>query len=432
MANQFNDPLEKQAEKDISSPNKFLFWFKRVFYILQNSVKGYIEDDCYTKASALTYYSLLSVVPVLAVLFGIAKGFGFQQALESEIKEKLSEQPEVAHKLIEFAYSWLQSVQGGVIVGVGTLLLFWTVIGLLNNVEAALNAIWKTKVSRSYLHKITDYLGALIIAPLFLVTSSGINIFLNTQLSNPSQNILFEAVNPFLFLILKLFPYFLTWILFTFVYLFMPNTKVYIRSAMIAAILAGSSFQIWQWIYINFQIGVASYGGIYGSFAALPLFLIWLQVSWLILLAGAEVTVQLQNDFFTPNRQRTPESIKTLALLITYRCIEAFVTGKKAPTDGDLAQELGVSLNHIHSILGALRQANLLSEVSLPNRNFGYQPGRSVESITMKSVMDAMEKNNEVLACVNDSAELRKIQGYLNEVEGLIAQENINKPLFFR
>lgn len=417
-----------QHEKDPDT--RGLFWLKRIWRVASDSVRCFIDDDCYTQASALTYYSLLSIVPVLAVLFGIAKGFGFQKALEAEVSQKFSEQPDVANKLIEFAYSWLNNVQGGVIAGVGTILLFWTVIGLLNNVETALNTIWKTKISRSYLHKITDYLAAIVIAPLFLVTSSSINVFLNTQLTGPHESIIYEAVNPLLFLTLKLFPYLLTWTLFTLVYLFMPNTKVYLRSALLAALLAGTSFQIWQWIYIKFQLGVASYGAIYGSFAALPLFLIWLQISWLILLAGAEVAVQLENDFFIPDRKRFPLSVKALALLITYNCVEAFVQGKKAPTDRKMAQELGISLNHVHVIVEALRRAGILSAVSFSDKTNGYQPARTVTSITMKSVTDAVEKNNEILAAVKDTDECKRIQLYLQEVDRLISQEHIDSLLY--
>ena len=427
--NKIPDELPDSPIKNKSSKRFDLF--KRIWRVIIDSIQGFIDDDCYAKASALTFYSLLSVVPVVAVLFGIAKGFGFQQALESEITQKLSEQPEVASKLIEFAYSWLQSVQGGIIAGIGTLLLFWSVIGLLNNIEAVLNTIWKTSIGRSYVHKITDYLAAIVIAPLFLVTSSGINVFLTTQLSRSGQNnILYEALNPLLIIILKLFPYILSWILFLFCYLFMPNTKVYFRSAVIAAFIAGTAFQLWQWIYIKFQIGAGNYGAIYGSFAALPLFLIWLQISWLILLAGAEIAVQLENDLFIPNRTRIPLLKKTTALLITYQCLENFVKGHKALTDKELAQELGISLNHVHIIVEALNNAGILSEVFYSNKTFGYQPARSIETITMKNVCDAIEKSDEILASVNESPELFVIQEYLKKTDMLLSNKDINKPIY--
>lgn len=409
-----------------AQPTSFL---TRCYRVILDTLRGFFEDDCYAKASALTFYSLLSIVPVLAVLFGIAKGFGFENALETEIHERFSEQPEVASKLIQFAYSWLHSVQGGLIAGIGSIMLLWSVIGLLNNIESTLNDIWKTKIGRPYTRKISDYLAVMIIAPIFLVTSSSINVYLTTQITATAHsNLITEAVSPLLLFLLKLFPYFLSWFLFIFVYLFMPNTKVYWRSAIMAGILAGTAFQLWQWVYIKFQIGVASYGAIYGSFAALPLFLIWLQISWLILLAGAEIAVQLENDLFVPNRSLNPLPKKAAAMLIVYRCIEAFDKNLPPSTDRILAQELGMSLNHVHSIIESLQTAGILSEVSYSKKTYGYQPARAIQNITTKVVCDAIEKTYEIPASVESSSEMDWINNYLNDIEKTLDKEN--KPLY--
>lgn len=164
MADQFKEVHSHYQAHDQSSS----FWWKRILRIIYDSIRGFIADDCYSKASALTYYSLLSIVPILAVLFGIAKGFGFEQSLENEITVRFSEQREIMNKLIEFAYSWLHNAKGGVIAGIGTVVLFWSVMGLLSNVENALNAIWKIPTSRPYSRKISDYLATMLICPLFL------------------------------------------------------------------------------------------------------------------------------------------------------------------------------------------------------------------------------------------------------------------------
>lgn len=402
--------------------------FKRCLRVFVDSIRGFINDDCYSKASALTFYSLLSIVPLLAVLFGIAKGFGFDRALEAEIREKFFEQKELSEKLIEFAYSWLQSVQGGVIAGVGTAVLFWSVMGLLNNIETALNAIWKTRVSRSYLRKMTDFLAALVICPIFFVAVSSLNVFITTQITRGAHsNIVLEAVSPLLLFILRFFPFFLSWVLFTFVYLFMPNTKVDFRAALIAGILGGTAFQLWQWVYIKFQIGVASYGAIYGSFAALPLFLIWLQTSWLIFLAGAEIAVEIENDLFIPFRTPRPLSLKAAALFITYRSVEAFIKGTNPVTDHSLAQELGMSLNHIQILLETLQNARILAAVSFSNKAAGYQPAQAIDTLTMKRVCDAIDKGNEIPASFIDSPEMDKIQTYLKHVDQLLAAPENNE-----
>jgi membrane protein len=398
--------------------------------VVYDAARGFIEDDCYSKASALTFYTLLSVVPVLAVLIGIAKGFGFEHALESEISSHFYEQQEVVDKLIQFAYSWLKSAQGGVIAGVGTAALLWSVFGLLNNIETALNAIWKTSIPRPYTRKISDYLAAMLIAPIFLVTSSGITVFLSTQLLHAQENILVEAVSPLLTLLIKMIPFVLIWCLFIFVYLFMPNTKVFLRSAAIAGILAGTAFQIWQYVYIKFQIGVSSYGAIYGSFAALPLFLIWLQVSWLILLAGAELAFEIENDLFVPVRTRDSFPEKTIALMITYRCIEAFIKGKPPHTDRSLSHELGLSLNHMHMILEALQKARILTTISYRDKTIGYQPARAVDSITMQLVCDAIEKSHEIMASPANNTQMEKIIAYGKHVNELLEDPKTNHVIY--
>jgi membrane protein len=209
MTQTLQEQFSKQTEPDDESPKKLSFWH-RCFRVIYDSIRGFIEDDCYAKASALTFYSLLSIVPVLAVLFGIAQGFGFERTLEAEIVEKFSDQYELTQKLIQFAYSWLQSVKGGVIAGFGTVLLLWSVIGLLNNVEAALNAIWKTRIARPYTRKISDYLATLVIAPLFFVTSSSITVFLTTQITQHAKKSLFiELVGPAVLFLLQLLHFFI-------------------------------------------------------------------------------------------------------------------------------------------------------------------------------------------------------------------------------
>lgn len=427
MTKTFNELFPHKNNQAIPSPS---IW-KRMLRVLYDAGRGFIEDDCYAKASALTFYSLLSIVPVLAVLFGIAKGFGFEKALEFEISERFAEQRELMEKLIQFAYSWLQNVQGGIIAGIGTFALFWSVLGLLSSIETALNAIWKTPISRTIGRRISDYLATMVICPLVLVTSSSLTVFLSTQIEQTAHsNVITEVISPVLLLVLKFFPFFLSWVLFTFVYLFLPNTKVYLRSAIIAGIIGGTAFQLWQWIYIKFQIGVASYGAIYGSFAALPLFLIWLQISWLILLAGAELAFEIENDLFIPYRRTIPLSTKAAALLVSYRCIEAFALGHPPQTDRSLAHELGISLNHLHTLLEALQKERILSAVSYKDRTIGYQPARAIESITFSMVCTAIDKNNELQASVRDSGPFQHIQDYLKKSDETLEGSSFNQPIY--
>lgn len=409
----------------------FYFWLRRIFRFFYHIIRNFNNDDCYEKASALSFYSLLSIVPVLAVLFGIAKGFGFGEALEQEISTGFIQQPEVSQRLIEFANSWLQSVKGNVIAGVGTIVLLWTVISLLNNVEKTLNSIWKVNSGRTFERKIRDYITIFFIAPIFLVASSSLNIYLTTQITQHAHlNIFVETFSPLLLFILKLFPYFLIWVLFTFTYYFIPNTKVNLRDAIIAGVIAGTVFQFVQWVYIQFQIGVSSYGAIYGSFAALPLFLIWLQVSWLIVLAGAELTVEIGNDIIITDFEQEPLSLKTAALLIVYICVEAFDKGNPALTAHELTKRLGISLIQLNRILEPLIKNRIISETSYNDTNYSYQPARAIKDITIQMVCDAIDNNSKILACVQDVKELGKIEDFLAEMHKAANSSAGNKSIY--
>jgi membrane protein len=380
-----------------------------------STINGFIDDDCYEKASALTYYSLLAIIPLLAVIFGLAQGFGFEDAIILEINQSFPEQPQLTEKLIEFAQSWLKNIKGGVIVGVGTAILFWTVLGLLSSIETALNTIWKVKNSRHYLQRISNYIAALIIAPLFIVISSSITIFITTQINVTAQNnSLIEAISPFLLASLKLLPYLLSSILFTLIYLFMPNVSVKIKPALFAGVLAGVTFQFWQWFYIKFQIGISSYGAIYGSFAALPLFLIWLQISWLILLAGAEFAVHIEYYLFIPNSKSQSVSEKTLAILMAYRCADAFLKGLPPVSKQKLSLEFGLPLDQTQKLLDALKNAGILSEITLLNNELTYQPAKGLDLISMQSIGDAIDASHNKNAFIPDSPDILEIFNHTN------------------
>ena len=205
----------------------------------------------------------------------------------------------------------------------------------------------------------------------------------------------------------------------------MPNTKVNVKAVIIAGILGGTVFQLWQYVYIKFQIGAASYGAIYGSFAAVPLFLVWLQISWLILLAFAEVAVQIENDYFVPLISPKMISSKAAALYITYRCLDNFTKGELPLTDRTFAQELGLSLFNIQTLLETLQNERILAIVYAEKKPIGYQPARSMNLITMKSVCDAIEKSHDIQATFQKSPEMEKIQEYLNNVDKLLENPQI-------
>ncbi|MBN2033207.1 MAG: YihY/virulence factor BrkB family protein, partial [Deltaproteobacteria bacterium] len=269
----------------------------RTLRIILLAFRGFREDKCPLRASALTFFSFLSVVPVVAMAFGIAKGFGFDKNLETLITQRLEGQEEVVQWVIHFANALLANTKGGVVAGVGVLMLFWAVVKLLDHIEKAFNDIWYVKRGRTFARKLSDYLSIMLICPLLLIVSSSLTVFVTSQMLLLTEKItLMGKISPFIFFMFNLSPYLVLWILFTFVYMVMPNTGVSIKAGFSAGIIGGTIFHILQKAYIYFQVGVAQYNAIYGSFAALPLFLIWVQLSWFIVLFGAEISFAVDNE----------------------------------------------------------------------------------------------------------------------------------------
>jgi len=234
-------------------------------------------DLCQLRASALTLYSILSIVPVIAMLFGIAKGFGFEIMLEQELLQRMPERDALVVQLIGFAKNLLESAKGEVVAGIGIVVLFWTVISLIGNIEESFNYIWKIGKSRSLGRKFSDYLSLMLLAPVLLIAASSITVFVSTQITWFITVMQLPAFASWLVVkALSLSPVLLMIALFSFTFIFMPNHKIHVRAGIIAGVVTGVSYHLLQWAYLSLQIGVSSYNAIYGSFAALPLFVVWL------------------------------------------------------------------------------------------------------------------------------------------------------------
>lgn len=411
----------------------FRSFFVKILRICIETARRFERDDCFLKASALTYYSLLSIVPALAIGFGIAKGFGFSQVLEREIHGQFHEQPEIADKMIAFAYNLLAQAQGGVIAGVGIITLFWTVIKLLENIEISLNDIWKVPAPRSLARKFSDYLAIMIFCPIFFFISSSTTIFITTQVMKATKTISYlGAFRAWIFFSLHLIPYLLTWLSFSFVYIFMPNTKVPWRYAILAGIAAGTIFQLTQLIYIKFQIGVSSYGPIYGSLAAIPLFLVWLNLSWIIVLLGAEIACTSEEDklnHYTPDdigKNRVLASKHILGLLIVDYIVQAFAKGSPPISVPYLSRKLGAAEKNIRQVTEELALAGVLSEVKSDVSFECYQPARDVKDITLKYVFDALDQARHPRISIFSSEEYNKMEKAINAFEAAADKSKSN------
>jgi membrane protein len=372
-------------------------FFLTIIRVLILSIRGFDEDRCQLRASAITFYSLISIVPVAAMAFGIAKGFGFEKMLEAQLRIKLAGHKEILDNVIQFSHSLLESAKGGVLAGAGLIVLFWAVIKVLGQIEDSLNDIWGIKERRSLGRKFSDYLSLMLVCPVLVILSSSVTVFVTTQVTLILDKItILGAFSPIVFFLLKLLPYCLLWGLFTFLYIFMPNTKVRFTSGLLAGIITGTLFQIIQWGYITFQIGAAKYNAIYGSFAAFPLFLVWLQLSWLIVLYGAELSFAHQNvdtyEFEPDALQASLRLKKLLSLQIAQHVIKNFARGGAPLTARQISQKLEIPLRLVNEILFELVQSRLFSVSGAEgDGERGYQPACDIHLMTIQCVIETLE-----------------------------------------
>jgi len=397
-------------------------------------VQGFRQDQCIFRASALTFYSLLSIVPVLAMAFGIAKGFGFERTLEKLLLEKFQGQEEVTLRIMGFVRSFLETVKGDVIAGVGLLLLFWTIIRVVGNIEKAFNQIWHIKKQRPFSRKVSDYLSAMLICPFLLILSSALTVFIKSQIPVIADQIaLVGKVTPVLFFAVHLLPYVITWILFTFVYMFMPNMRIRFVSGIFAGVVAGTLFHVFQVAYVSFQISVATYNAIYGSFAALPLFLIWLQLSWIIVLFGAEISFAHQNEQsseFEPACFGVSYAFKKLlSLRMMHLLIKNFSPGVAPLTAAQLANRIDVPIRLGTAVLDDLVASRLVSEVCNETGETAFQPAHDIDAFTVKYVIDRLEHHGTEDIPVAQSNELTSLSEALKAFEKAIEASPANVKL---
>lgn len=243
----------------------------------------------------LTFYSLMSIVPIVAIGFGIAQELGFGETFTKLVQEQLIAQPQVAEKIIEFSNSTLENTRGNVIASLGIGVLLWTVFRMIGNIEIYFDEIWKAKVPRTLWDQAKSYIPMIFLFPIFLVGANNILLFVSTKAVGATQSVEFLSIfSELIEFLAHLLSSLIGLIVLIFMYIYLPNTKVSWRAAATGGIIAAILYALWQWIYVTFQANAASYGFIYGSFAAFPLFLIWLNYSWVIILFGTELTASIQ------------------------------------------------------------------------------------------------------------------------------------------
>ena len=396
----------------------------RQLRIVMMTLKGFNEDKVQLRASALTFYSLLSIVPVIAMLFGIAKGFGIDDMLDELLIDKQGTHQEVMEQVIAFAHSLLDDTKGGVVAGIGVLVLIWSVMKVMGNIERSFNAIWGVMVERSLLKKFTEYMAIIIISPVLLIISSSATVFVSSTAKSVTRGdgFVMQYIGSGLYFLLEFVPYLLLWIVLTLLYMVMPNTKVGWKSALAAGIVAGTAFNLVEWAYVSFQIGVVQFNRIYGSFAAVPLFLVWLQTSWLIVLFGAELSFANQNvDQYRLEEESNNISLsfrKKLTLLIAQYVVMKFINGKEAPTLDHIKDELKLPYRLVSRLIDDLVNSHIFSKITSDEfRVIRYQPAIDPSKLTIGYVLSAMEELGSNDIPEPDVVAYKKISNQLSSLD---------------
>jgi membrane protein len=373
------------------------FWLKQLRLILLAG-RGFGADRLQLRASALTFFTLLAIVPVIALAFAIAKGFGFETSLEQRLLQEFPGQEAVMAQVVTSARNLLVKTRGGMMAGVGIIMLFWAAVNVLGHIERSLNDIWDIKKSRSIWRKFSDYLTIMVISPVLIFISGSVTVYIKSQVVTAVEHIsLLGGLSPLIYMTLKLLPFAMVWILFSLIYLLMPNTKVRFVSGVLAGFIAGVMYQLLQLAYLNFQFVIARYNAIYGSFAALPLFLIWLHLSWLIVLLGAEISFAHQNlatwEFDQESRQASFGLKKLAALMVSHLVIQRFAAAGQPFTMEQIAVRLEAPIRLVHRIVADLTESGILSEVetAVPDEP-AYQPAVDTSLLSMGYIVSALER----------------------------------------
>ncbi len=357
----------------------------RLIKTINLSVNSFFDRGLQIKSMSLTYSTVLALVPAIALLVAIGRGFGLQDYLQNELYYFFPSQHKAISTALSFVDSYLSQASQGVFVGVGIIVLLWTVISLLSYIEDAFNSIWDVKTSRTIYQKVTDYIAICMMVPILMICSSGLSIFMSTTIQD---NLSLPFLTPLINVILEISPLFLAWLAFTLSFFLIPNKKVSFRYAAISGLLCAVAFQILQLLFVNGQIYVSKYNAIYGSFAFLPLLLIWLQLSWMLLLCGCVLTYSLQNvftfNFMGDIRGVSDNMWHSVSLIVMTIVVKRFLKKEKPLTMVEIASSYNLPIRMVGRVSETLVNAGLVYRVKIRNGVYGLTPAREVEDFNVE------------------------------------------------
>ena len=405
--------------------SSWLNWLVRQYKIFFYTARGLNEHGMLVRCAALTFYTLISIVPILALVFAVVKGFGIIEDLIANFYALFPKNPEIVDYVVEFANKALENTRSGIVAVVGIATFLWAVVRVFSSIESAFNNIWEVTSTRNIARKISDYIAVLVTAPILWIVANGVSSYAQS---------LFGGVDAeWVVWVSKLLSTVVMWMMFSFFYYVIPNTSVRLGSAVMAGIVAGTAFILFQWGYLYLQVLMTSYNAIYGSFAALPLFLIWVQSSWMILLFGGELSFAFQNiDKFDEERESlhiSYDSRRKVLLAVMLVAIRHFMAGKGAISLSEVRRELNLPTRIVNSVLRSLVESKQLLE--LPSEGKGseecFVPSKDVSTYTIYSILEAVDRSGSTTIDLLSSAEIGGVSEELERIkaEARNSQQNV-------
>ena len=421
----FTDTIFRQDVSEWRNP--VVRWLVQQYRLLFYTARGLVEHGTLVRSAALTFYTLMSLVPILAVVFAVVKGFGLTDGLIENLYGIFPRHPETVDYIVGFAENALARTQGGVVAAVGLVMLFWAVIRVFGSIESAFNNIWEVKVVRSIARQWTDYIAVVMIVPVLWILANAAGDYVE-QLLGLYDKWYFNTLSHLASMVI-------IWTMFTLLYLIIPNARVRFQSALMAGIVAGTIFLLFQWGYVYVQRWMTSYNAIYGSFAALPLFLIWMQTSWEILLFGGELSFAYQNiSRFAEERESLRISYdqrRKVLLAVMILVARNFRDHGGTLSTDTIRERLGLPTRIVNDVLFQLVQAGQLIAVRSGDgeRDVAFTPAHDLAAMTVYGILESVEQAGQTTLDLEQSADLARVNRELETLKQTVRQSPENVRL---
>ena len=379
--------LWRQPHMAVHDPKKRLGY--RILQTIILFARGFKDKALNVRANSLSFSLLFAFVPMVAGVFAIARGFGFEELLQERISTSFLAEANIAPTIMEWVECYLETARGGLFLGIGLVVLIWAVYAFFNMLELSFNNIWNVKQSRSFGRRLSNYMVVLLLVPIMIILSSGISIFLN---SAASASPVLQAIEPIRRVLLRLIPFVVASGVFTWIFIAIPNTKVRFLSAIIPGVIVGILFQLVQMFSVYLVMLFTRMSVVYGAFSAIPLILVWLHITCWLLLIGAELAFAIQNnDMFAYEKDLETMSRRYKDYIMLYLLsviIRRFEAGESPQTAQKMAAEHQLPIRLVQQLLSRLEETSIVRRVYTEDEEEqAFVPALDTKSITVEMVI---------------------------------------------